>query len=139
MATTIKAIAATLLALSVSASVSAANANPLDLQGGGQVKPRVTAIQLGIQSGDNGVCPSPASLNIWVFSNKPGTFPVLLVAESGVVLGPYQVETVKGAGPASIGSWTEDFIVASSVSTNYRVVTPNSDVASMWVPLEVTC
>ena len=135
MTNTIKTIAATLLAL----SVSAANANPLDLQGGGQVKPRVTAIQLGIQSGDNGVCPSPASLNIWVFSNKPGSFPVLLVADSGVVLGPYQVETVTGANNVTLGSWTENLIVASSVSTNYRVVTPNSDVASMWVPLEVTC
>ncbi len=135
MTAKIKAIAATLLAL----SASVANANPFDLQGGGQVKPRVTAIQLGIQSGDNGVCPSPASLNIWVFSNKPGTFPVLLVADSGVVLGPYQVETVKGANNISMGSYAQDFIVASPVSTNYRVVTPNSDVASMWVPLEVSC
>ncbi|HHG89492.1 MAG TPA: hypothetical protein ENJ90_03300 [Devosia sp.] len=135
MSISIKTIVAAVLAL----SVSAAHANPLDLQGGGQVKPRVTAIQLGVQAADNGVCPAPASLNIWVFSNKPGTFPVLLVADNGVVLGPYQVETVKGANNVTLGSWTEDFIVASSVSTKYRAVTPNSDVASMWVPLEVTC
>ncbi len=135
MTNTIKTIAATLLAL----SVSAANANPLDFQAGGQPKPRVTAIQLGIQSNDNGVCPSPASLNVWVFSNKPGTFPILVVSDSGVVLGPYQVETVKGAGTVTMGSWSQDFIVASSVSTKYHVVTPNSDVMSMRVPLEVTC
>lgn len=132
-----KTIGAALVALACSATL--ASALDLDLQGGGQVKPRVTKIQLGVLAPEGNVCPGQAKLNVWVFSNKPSTFPILLVSDNGVVLGPYQVETVKGANNVTIGTWSDTMLIGSSISTSYHVVTPHSDISSPWVPLTVSC
>ncbi|MCB1517224.1 MAG: hypothetical protein KDJ19_06365 [Hyphomicrobiaceae bacterium] len=131
-------LAAALLATLLSTGIAAAN-GPFDLQGGGQVKPRVTKMQMGIVSPDAAVCPAQVPLKVWVFSNKPGAFPILLVSSTGVVLGPYQVQTQPGSGGVNLGTWENSMLVGSTTHTSYRVVTPNSEIATQWVPLNVEC
>ncbi|MCF6302286.1 MAG: hypothetical protein L3J13_03655 [Devosiaceae bacterium] len=137
MTNTIKKVAAAVIAMA--SFSSATSAMELDIQGGGQVKPRVTSIQLGVTSPADYSCPGQAKITVWVFSNKPSTFPILLVSNNGVVLGPYQVETVKNGNGPVIGTWSQDVLVGTSIDTAYHIVTPNSDISSLWVPLSVTC
>lgn len=115
------------------------HANALDLQAGGEPKPRVTHIQLGIISPEPGNCPVNVSIKAWVRSNKPSTFPILVVVDNGTVLGPYMVETTTGANGVTMGTWDDTVLVGSSLTQSYRIVTPNSTVASNWVPMTVTC
>ncbi len=129
----------TTAAILVTTTAGMAEAAGLDLQGGGAPKPRVTRIQLGVQPPAGNVCPGNAKLTAWVFSNKPSTFPILVVASNGTVLGPFMVETVKGNNGVTMGTWSDTMLVGSSLDMKYHVVTPHSDVSSPWVPLHVEC
>ena len=135
MAHSIKSITMALCAFAFAATGALA----LDIQAGGQPKLKATKIQLGIISPDNNACPGPAKMTIWVFSNKPGTIPVMLVRNNGTVTGPHMVETKKGANNKSMGVWSQDLNIVTPIDAEYRVVTPGSDVASNWVPLHAEC
>jgi hypothetical protein len=135
MARSIRILTAALLALGLTASAASA----LDIQAGGQPKLKATKIQLGIISPEDNTCPGDAKMTIWVFSNKPGTIPVLVVRKNGTVSGPHMVETKKGANNKSMGVWSQDLNIITPIEAEYRVVTPNSSVASNWVPLYAEC
>lgn len=135
MSRSIKLVATALLALAATATTASA----LDIQAGGQAKLKATKIQLGIRSPLDNVCPGDAKMNVWVFSNKPGSIPILIVRKNGGVSGPYNVETVKGANGLSMGVYSDDMTIINPIDAEYRVVTPNSDIASNWVPLKADC
>lgn len=131
-----KIAAAALLTLTLSANAAFAID---DFKSGGQPKLKATKIQLGILSPNDGTCPSNAKRNVWVFSNKPGNIPILIVRKNGAVEGPYIVETKKGANNKSMGVWSDQLGIVNSIDAEYRIVTPGTDVASNWVPLQVNC
>jgi hypothetical protein len=119
--------------LTVAATATAAQA--FDLQAGGAPKFKPTKAQLGIISPADGVCPGPASVTGWVFSNKPGTANVMLVNKKGGVYGPYAVQTVKGANGVTMGSFSTGFMIDAPTDTAYRIVIAGSSVTSNWTPL----
>lgn len=134
------ALTKTLITTTLFAFVAlATSAQALDWQAGGQPKLKATKIQLGIISPENNVCPGEAKRMVWVFSNKPGTIPVLIVRKNGGVEGPIQVETTKGANGLSMGSISDTFNIINPIDAEYRVVTPGSNVASNWVSLKADC
>lgn len=135
MALTKKLIVTTLFAFAALAT----SAQALDLQAGGQPKLKATKVQFGIISPENNVCPGDAKRQVWVFSNKPGTIPVLIVRKDGGIEGPIQVETKKGANGLSMGTFSDDFSIINPIDAEYRVVVPNSEIASNWVPLKASC
>jgi hypothetical protein len=105
----------------------------LELQGGGTVKAKPTKAQLGIISPQ--ACPGGWQGKIWVFSNVPGTFNVMLVRKDGQVKGPYAVTTVNGSGGVVLGEHTIKGKVTVPTDTKYRVAVAGSNVGSNWVPL----
>ena len=119
------------LALALVAVTGAAQA--FDLKGGGQVKPKPTKVQLGIISPDN--CPGKGTIQVWMFSNVPGTFDILIVKKGGNVAGPYSITTVEGSGGVIMGSYKQNMMLHNAIDAEYRVVIPNSTIASNWVPL----
>lgn len=135
MALTKKLITSTLFAFVALAT----SAQALELQAGGAPKLKATKIQLGVISPTDNVCPGEAKRQVWVFSNKPGTIPVLIVRKNGGIEGPIQVETKKGANGLSMGTFSDTFNIINPIDAEYRVVIPNSDVASNWVPLKADC
>jgi hypothetical protein len=136
---TMKLIKSTALATALAILCSNAMAIPLDLQEGGAPKLKATKIQLGIKAPAGNACPGIGTFNAWIFTNKPGTIPILIVAKNGNVSGPYMVETKKGANGLSMGTYQKPLNVAQPINTAYRVVTPNSTVSSGWVPLAASC
>lgn len=134
-----KMIKRTTLATALAILAANAFAFPLDLQEGGEPKLKATKIQLGVKSPAGNICPGLGALSAWVFTNKPGTVPILIVAKNGHVSGPFMVETTKGANGKSMGVYQKALPVAQTINTAYRVVTPNSGAASNWVPLSATC
>lgn len=135
MAKTTTILATALLALVAATTTASA----FDLKAGGEPKLRATKIQLGILSPENNVCPGDAKRQVWVFTNKPGIIPILIVRQGGAVEGPYNVETVKGANGLNMGTWSDDLNIVNPIDAKYKVVTPNSDAASNWVPLQADC
>lgn len=135
MTNSIKLIAATLVTLVATSAATSA----LDLKIGGDTKITATKIQLGIKSPADNVCPGDASFNIWVFSDKPGVVPVLIVRKGGAVTGPHLIETHKGANGLNMGTYAQQLNIVAPVDAEYRILTPNSDVASNWVKLKADC
>jgi len=135
MAKTTNILATALLALVAATTTASA----LDLKAGGEPKLKATKIQLGILSPEDNVCPGDAKRQVWVFTNKPGIIPILIVRQGGAVEGPYNIETVKGANGLSMGTWSDDLNIVNPIDAKYKVVTPNSDAASNWVPLIAQC
>lgn len=131
MASAIKTGLAILLAVATTATAAQA----FDLKGGGQVKLKPTKAQLGIISPADGVCPGLAKVTAWVFTNKPGTIDIMLVRQSGGVLGPYSVKTVETAGGKAMGSMQTAFAIDAPTDTAYRIVIAGTDVTSNWTPL----
>ena len=123
------------LAIALALAATATAAQAFDLQGGGQVKLKPTKAQLGIQSPADGVCPGNAKVSLWVFSNKPGTIPVLLVNKNGGVFGPYPIKTSENSGGVVMGSLNTGFAIDAPTDTSYRIVIAGTDVVSNWVPL----
>lgn len=123
----------TTLAATLALAVTATAAGAFGLQAGGEPKPKPTKAQLGIISPDN--CPGGWTGKIWVFSNVPGTFNVMLVREDGQVKGPYSVTTVNGSGGVVLGEHIIKGKVFKPTDTKYRVAVANSNVGSNWVPL----
>jgi hypothetical protein len=119
--------------LTIAATATAAQA--FELQGGGAPKFKPTKAQLGIISPANGVCPGPAKVTAWVFSNKPGTANVMLVNKSGGVYGPYAVTTKDTGNGVVMGSFNTGFMIDAPTDTAYRMVIVGSSVTSNWTPL----
>lgn len=119
--------------LTVAATATAAHA--FELKGGGAPKFKPTKAQLGIISPADGVCPGPAKVTAWVFSNKPGTANVMLVNKLGGVFGPYLVTTKETGNGVVMGTLNTGFVVDAPTDTSYRMVIVGSDVVSNWTPL----
>ena len=127
--------AATLAATALALGLAVTAAPALELKAGGQVKLKPTRAQLGIVSPADGVCPGAAKVTAWVFSNKPGTIDIMLVRQSGGVLGPWPVKTHAAAGGGALGSIETGFVIDAPTDTAYRIVIAGTDVTSNWVPL----
>lgn len=100
---------------------------------------KVTKAQLGIVPPPDNDCPGIAKLNVWIFTNQPGTASFMIVRQGGNVSGPYQVQSVAGAGGVNLGTYQQNLNIVQPIEAYYRVVIPNSDVASNWVPLFAHC
>lgn len=112
--------------------------NHFELQGGGQPKPKVEKVQLGIIVPPAAACPVEVTFKVWVFTTKPTTVPIMLV-NANSVLGPYDVETFEGANGVTMGSYEHTMTFGSSAEVSYRAAAPFANKASNWVPAVVDC
>lgn len=125
----------------VAFSVIATTATAGDFVSGGQPKMKVKKAQLAIQSPNNGVCPAPAKMTGWLFTNKPGTVHYMIARKGGSVSGPFKTQAVKGSNGVHMASFTREFPVHTSINAKYRILVGKKygTVLSNWAPLSVDC
>ncbi|NKB51051.1 MAG: hypothetical protein GKR97_02305 [Rhizobiaceae bacterium] len=128
-----------ILALALSVGSGAAFAGNLIAPPGGQLK--VTKAQLAINSPIVNVCPAPAKMTGWIFTNKPGTIQYLLARKGGSVSGPYTIQSKTGANGLHMASFTRSFDVHHKVDSQYRILigTKYGKTLSNWAPLKASC
>jgi hypothetical protein len=129
-------IAAVAVALLASGQISLAG----DLKVGGQPKLKVKQVQLGIKSPTTNACPTKAQMNIWVFTNKPGSVPIYVARAGGSgVSGPYMVQTKATGNGKFMGTYSRTLPIHQPVDTRYRASAPSFGALSNWVPLKASC
>ncbi len=129
-------IATVAAALLASGQVSLAG----DLKAGGEPKLKVSQVQLGIKSPKTNACPAEAQMNIWVFTNKPGSVPIFIArAGGGSVSGPYMVQTKATGNGKYMGTYSRKLEIHQPTDTRYRASAPNFGALSNWVPLKASC
>jgi hypothetical protein len=131
----------TLLAVAASSFVaSAALAQPLDLQGGGNGPDKVLSAQLGIKGPKTNTCPNEATVMGWVFTNYAGPVQVMIARKGQGVGAPVMIEAKKAANGKYMAAYSKKVPILAPVDAEYRLlVGGGSGVMSNWVPLKASC
>lgn len=130
------AIAAALAASAITTTASAGNF--VDAK---NTKFKVVKAQLAIKSPEAQVCPSPAKMAGWIFTNKPGTLQYLIARKGGTVSGPYTANSKKGANGLHMASFSKTFDVHHPIDAQYRIIIGEQygKTLSNWAPLKASC
>ena len=129
----------TLVALALVSGSTAAFAGNLIAPPAAKLK--VTKAQLAIKSPIVNVCPAPAKMTGWIFTNKPGTLQYMIVRKGGNVSGPFTIESKTGANGLHMASFTRNFNVHHKIDSEYRILIGNKygKALSNWAPLKASC
>lgn len=102
---------------------------------------KVTKAQLAIKSPIVNVCPTPAKMTGWIFTNQEGEFQYMIARKGGTVSGPFTAQSEKGANGLYMASFSKTFDVHHKIDAEYRILVGEKygKTLSNWAPLQASC
>lgn len=131
----------TVIALAATSFVAtAALAQPLDLQAGGNGPDKVLSATLGIKGPKTNVCPNEATVMGWVETNYAGPVQIMIARKGQGVGAPVVIQAKAAPGGRYMATYSKKVTIHTAIDAEYRLlVGGGAGVVSNWVPLKASC
>lgn len=100
-------------------------------------------VQMAIKNPATKACPAKATMNIWIFTNKPGPVSYMMVKKGGSVSGPFTLQAKKGNNGVHMATFSKVYEMHQPFSAQYRVLIAGKNgapnIMSNWVTMKASC